>query len=116
MIINFWASWCDPCVEEFPSFLKLLDHFKGRIKILAISADNNKEDIETFIKAFNGNSENLIVMWDKEQKVAKSFGTRILPESYIIGLNNKFVRKVTGIDNWYTPQAIEFFENLLTKK
>ena len=113
VIVNFWASWCDPCVEEFPSMIKLVKHFKGEVVIIAISADNTKEDIEDFLKAFKAYDPSLVVLWDKEQLVAKKFGTAVLPESYILGKNNRFIRKIAGIDDWYSPQAINFFEELI---
>ncbi len=115
VIVNFWASWCDPCVEEFPSLMNLIEHFDGKVKLLAISADKEKEDMENFLKAFSATSPHLIVMWDKEQKVAKSFGTTVLPESYILGYDNKLIRKVAGVEDWATPYAKEFFESLIEK-
>ncbi|MCB0391655.1 MAG: TlpA family protein disulfide reductase [Bdellovibrionales bacterium] len=113
VIVNFWASWCDPCVEEFPSLLKLLNDFKGEIVLLAISADHSEEDMNNFLKAFNAESPYLYVMWDKEQEVAKKYGTSVLPESYVLGYDNKLIRKVAGVDDWSSPYAKEFFESII---
>lgn len=113
VIVNFWASWCDPCVQEFPSLLKLIAHFKGEVVIVAISADRTKKDIEDFLKVFKATDPNLVILWDKDQAVAKKFGTSVLPESYILGKNTRFIRKIAGIDDWYNPQAIHFFEELI---
>lgn len=113
VIVNFWASWCDPCVEEFPALMKLVDHFNGKIVLLAISADHSEEDMHNFLNAFKAESHNLVVMWDKEQIVAKKFGTEILPESYILGYNNELIRKVAGVDDWSSPYAKEFFASLI---
>ena len=114
VIVNFWASWCEPCVEEFPSLLSLIDHFKGQVILLAISADFEKVDLENFLKAFDAKDPSLYVMWDKDQEVAKLFGTEVLPESYIVGRERVLVRKIAGVDNWYTPDAIEFFNTLVS--
>lgn len=116
VIVNFWASWCDPCVEEFPSLMALLKEFPKEVVLLAISADYNMEDMNNFLKAFKAEGPNLHVLWDKDQKVAKSYGTTVLPESYILGYNNKLIRKVAGVDDWSSPYALDFFRNLIAEK
>lgn len=116
VILNFWASWCDPCVAEFPSLLKLLNKFNGEIVLLAISADYEEKDIQTFLKAFGAENPNLFVAWDKELEVGKKFGTEKLPESYIIGRDGHLIRKVAGVDDWSSSDAFDFFTDLLRKK
>ncbi|OFZ11216.1 MAG: hypothetical protein A2Z20_11045 [Bdellovibrionales bacterium RBG_16_40_8] len=113
VIINFWASWCDPCVAEFPSLLKLLKKFNGEIVMIAISADYEEKDIHIFLKAFGEVNPNLHVVWDKSLELAKKFGTEKLPESYIIGRDGRLIRKVSGVDDWSTNDAINFFTHLL---
>ena len=49
VLINFWASWCEPCVDEFPTLIKLIKHFKGEMVLLAISADYTESDMNNFI-------------------------------------------------------------------
>lgn len=112
VLLNFWASWCEPCIKEFPSMIKLIDELKGEVVLLAISADYEKKDMETFLKAFQVKSPHIYTAWDQDQKLAKSYGTFTLPESYIIGKDGKLVRKVTGIEEWATPDAIDFFKSL----
>ena len=52
VILNFWASWCEPCVDEFPSMMRLIERFHGDIILIAISADYTLEDMKSFLKAF----------------------------------------------------------------
>lgn len=113
LIINFWASWCEPCVQEFPSMLDLIHKMSGKVQILAISADYNKEDLLLFLKAFKAeNNPYFHVVWDKDQKIAKQFGTTALPESYILDRQGKLIKKVSGAENWSSPDAISYFERL----
>ena len=113
VLLNFWASWCDPCVAEFPSLLKLVSHFKGRVVLLAVSADYEKQDILAFLKVFPVSSRDVYISWDEKLGLAKSLGTFRLPESYVIGPNGKLVRKISGVDDWSTPEAFQFFEHIL---
>lgn len=115
VLLNFWASWCEPCIQEFPSMLKLIEEMKGDVIMLAVSADYEREDIDPFLKAFNVKSDHIKVMWDKDQEVAKQYGTFRLPESYVIGKSGELIRKVSVIEDWATPEAIEYFQGLVNK-
>src|SRR5690606_28857729 len=85
VIINFWASWCAPCEREFPSMIRLLKEFPDDLVLLAFSHDKNMEDLESFTKAFQVTDvPNFIVLWDKDRKLADEFGTKVLPESYLL--------------------------------
>ena len=106
VIVSFWASWCEPCVEEFPSLINLIKELKGEVILLAISADHTIEELKAFTKAFEANDPNIKIMWDKDQRVANLYGTEVLPESYILGYGNK----------WDSAQAIEYFRDIVSKK
>ena len=112
-IVNFWATWCAPCVEEFGSMLELVNRFQGQVKILAISMDDNKEDIINFIKAFEVSTPNLVVLHDLKQNLAKKWGTWKLPESYILNQEHKLIRKVASTANWSSPSVLHYFSSLL---
>lgn len=116
VILSFWASWCDPCIAEFPSMLKLVEHFKGEVVLVAVSADSSLDDINSFLKSVSGFKENVVILWDKAREVAKQYGTEALPESYILGRNLKLIRKVAGSEDWYTPEAVHFFEQIVQGK
>ena len=113
IILNFWASWCEPCVAEFPTLIKLIKHFKGDMVLIAVSADHTYSDMNNFIKAFDVKDPFIKILWDKEKKVAKSFGTQILPETYVLGHNLKVLRKIVGVDKWFSSEALEFFESIV---
>jgi cytochrome c biogenesis protein CcmG/thiol:disulfide interchange protein DsbE len=114
-IVNFWASWCNPCVQEFPSFIKLIQHFKGDVVLIAISNDESRPDIDTFLKAMHVPKENIQILWDKDRTVANLYGVAQLPESFLIGKDGKLIRKIVGIDNWATADAIGYFQDILKK-
>jgi cytochrome c biogenesis protein CcmG, thiol:disulfide interchange protein DsbE len=116
VILNFWASWCEPCAEEFPSMVKLLNHFKGKVVILAPSHDSSLEDIKTFAEAFSLDKvPEIHLLWDKDQTAGKAFQVNKLPESYIFGKDGKLLRKVVGTRDWFNEDARVYFSTLLER-
>lgn len=113
VIVNFWASWCGPCIEEIPSLVKLAEHFKNKIQIIAISNDDKVDDINVFLKSFSKlKAENIKIVWDQDRSLAKLYNVQRLPESFIIGSNRKLEKKIIGSIVWYSPQSIEYIEML----
>ncbi|MES2964312.1 MAG: TlpA disulfide reductase family protein, partial [Bdellovibrionota bacterium] len=115
VILNFWASWCNPCVEEFPSMMKLIEQMKGEVVIVAVSTDDERKDIETFTKAMGLPKPNFNVAWDEKKEAMQAFAVEKVPESFLIAKDGKLIRKVLGIENWSSPNAIEYFQHLVGK-
>ena len=112
VILSFWATWCEPCVEEFPSFIKLLDAYPEKVVLVAISHDYEQKDVKEFVSAFKGYRQNMILTMDEGKKLSKAFGVDRLPEGFVFNSEGKLVKKIIGIQDWATPNAIEFFKNL----
>ena len=113
MVINFWASWCNPCVEEFPSLLKLAQAFPHDVRIVAVDTDEVKADGEAFLKTLGAIPPNVIVLWDPQRKLAEQYGVEKIPESYIVARDTKLLRKVLGVDDWSSKNAQDFFKDLI---
>lgn len=113
LLVNIWATWCAPCVKEFPSLKNLVKMFDGKVVVLAISYDRDREDIDTFIKAFGGLPKDFIVAWDKDKATSKILGTEELPETYVFSPQQKLLRKIAGETAWDAPMAAQFFRNIL---
>jgi thiol-disulfide isomerase/thioredoxin len=113
VLVNFWATWCAPCVKEFPSLQNLVKQFKGEIVVLAVSFDHQREDIESFIKAFGGTPPGFQVLWDPERSTSKLYGTDVLPETYILNGDHKLLRKIAGEAKWDEPMALQFFADIV---
>ncbi len=112
VLINFWASWCNPCVQEFPSMLKLMERFKDDLVLVAVSNDESKEEAIRFAKTLGVSGQNVHLVWDPSRKVADQYGVQKIPESYVAGRDGKLIRKIVGVEDWAIPQSIEFFESL----
>ncbi len=107
VIVNFWASWCGPCIEEFPSLMKYVDQFKGEVVLLAVSQDNNIDNVHQFLKNFKVEIHpSFHVLLDLDRRVGKSYGVGALPESFLFSKKLKFERKIVGFRDWMSPSSI----------
>lgn len=115
LIVNFWATWCGPCLEEVPSLIALSKAMGEDLRILAVSGDFQKDEIDVFLKSFpEFRRPGIDLSFDLEQpqKLAEVFGVTRLPESYIFGPDGKMVRKVVGSIDWASPDAIDYMKAL----
>jgi len=112
VILSFWASWCGPCVEEFPSMVALLKQFPDKVEMVAVSSDYSLEDINVFFTSLKLENKlsNLHVVWDPNHEISKQYQIQKLPESFIIGKDMKLLRKVIGSINWNDEDAVSFFK------
>lgn len=111
VILNLWATWCGPCVEEFPALIELARKVP-EIVLLAVSADKDDESVTAFLKAYGKIPQNIRVLRDPDQMVGQLYGTAVLPESYIFMPGKNLLRKVVGSEKWDRPDVIEFFRQI----
>ncbi len=117
VIVNFWASWCAPCIEEFPSMIRLIEEMKGEVVLIAVSQDSSKEEMLAFLKAFpKGNNPNIFVVWDSDRSIGSRYAADRLPESFVANKNHILVRKIIGSIDWATKDAIDFMKALVDGK
>lgn len=116
VIINFWASWCAPCLEEFPSFIRLLEKFEGKVTLVAISVDENDEQTKSFLANLSLSHKNLIILKDPQYFLAEKFGTFKIPESYIFTKDRKLLKKISGSIDWMSPQITSTINEQLSGK
>jgi cytochrome c biogenesis protein CcmG/thiol:disulfide interchange protein DsbE len=110
LVLNFWATWCAPCVEEVPS----LSEFQKRmaasgVVVVGVSVDKNPNLYGQFLKRF---SPAFQTARDPDEGIANSYGTYKYPETYIIDRTGKVVQKVIGSRNWMDPDNIASFQSL----
>ncbi|MGE3973411.1 MAG: TlpA family protein disulfide reductase [Bdellovibrionales bacterium] len=113
VLVNFWATWCAPCVTEFPSMLRLVNSFDGKVKLVTIAADERKQDVLDFVKSFKGEVQHAHHLWDPEIKIAKLYGTVRMPETYIFGSDFKLKKKVVNAVDWDSDEVKSYLNSLI---
>ena len=110
VLVNFWATWCPPCVEELPSLMTLQERMKGRgVVVVGVSIDVDGDAYHRFLKLHN---INFVTVRDPEQKVASMYGTSGWPETYIIDRQGVLRRKFVGPVDWNAPDVIAFLSRM----
>jgi len=110
VVLNFWATWCPPCVEEMPSLLQMQQRMKDKgVVVLAVSLD---EDESAYHKFFRDHGVNVITVRDPAMKSSDLYGTFKYPETYIIDRNGVLQRKFIGAVDWNQPEVVDFLTKL----
>jgi len=107
LLINFWATWCPPCVEEFPSLEYLNRQLKGngQIRVITVSVDERSADIATFFETLDF-KPTVIVLLDKEGTFSREVGTTKFPETYLVDSEGKLLHKWIGPQDWLSADII----------
>lgn len=111
LVINFWASWCEPCILETPSLEEFSRQFRSKgVVVLGISGDSNEKRYKDFLSRYKVNFE---TSRDPDSGIAYSYGTTQFPDSYIIDPSGKVVEKIVNAQNWMDPQFLDHLQKLL---
>ena len=110
VVLNFWATWCPPCIEETPSLLEMHRQMKNKgITVLGVSLDASDSAYHRFL--LERGIDFLTVRDDRQQSNAL-YGTFKFPETYIIDRNGIVRRKFIGAVDWTQPEVREFLSKL----
>ena len=114
VLLNIWATWCPPCLEEMPSMEKLYQELKGEgFEILAVSIDESgAQDVLPFMKK---HKLSFPALTDSKGAIKNLYQTTGVPESFIIDKDGILVEKVIGPRNWAIPETLRFFRNLIRR-
>ena len=84
VIVDFWATWCEPCRDSFPVYQRLVDKFDGKLVVIGISVDEEPDGIAKFA-ADTGAKFDLV--WDEGQVLSERYKPPTMPTSYILDKN-----------------------------
>ena len=108
VLLNFWATWCAPCIEEMPG-LTALHHDRPDLAILAVSIDEDPDAYNSFLVRRH---VDLTTVRDPGQAAAKLYHTEGWPETYIIDRQGLIRRKIVGDPDWSNPEIRAYLSSL----
>jgi thiol-disulfide isomerase/thioredoxin len=115
LILNFWASWCGPCVEETPSLSQFAREYAGKgVVVLGVSVDRDPQAYQKFLQKYRPE-----FLTAREMKVHEDYGTYMYPETYIIDSKGKVLLKIPETPDspaaldWTDPKVKQYIDSLL---
>jgi peroxiredoxin len=113
VVLNFWATWCPPCVQEAPSLERFAEQMRLRsVAVIGVSVDEDGAALQTFVAQQH---LSFPILRDPNQSVANRYGTFQFPETYIIDQNGKVAEKLIGAVDWQDPRLVSFVQELVGK-
>jgi peroxiredoxin len=109
VVLNFWTTWCAPCIEEMPYLVQLQKQMGPKITVLGVSTDVDGNAYHKFLR--NHNIDFLTVN-DPDRKSADLYGTTGQPETFIIDAKGVIRRKFIGAVNWTSPEIVDYLQKL----
>jgi cytochrome c biogenesis protein CcmG, thiol:disulfide interchange protein DsbE len=109
VVLNFWATWCAPCVEEMPALSKMQNDLSDKVMVLAVSVDENEPQYKQFL---SDRHIHLLTVRDGEKKSSDAYGSIGWPETYIIDKQGKIRRKFIGAVSWTKPEIEKYLTDL----
>jgi thiol-disulfide isomerase/thioredoxin len=108
VLLNLWATYCAPCIEELPSLLALQKKMPD-VAVVAVSMD---QDPDVYRKFLVDHHVDVLTVRDEEMKVNALYGTVQIPETYVIDRQGILRRKFVGSQDWTKPEIMEFLRKM----
>ncbi len=111
LLVNFWATWCAPCVAEMPALDRLQDLVSGSgIEVLAINEDRDGESVAPAFYETN-KLKNLAVLYDRNQTFLRAAGVTGLPTTLLIDQDGAVKSAILGDTEWDSPDIVSFVQD-----
>jgi Thiol-disulfide isomerase and thioredoxins len=130
ILLNIWATWCGPCIQELPQLLAFAQALRGRVQVWLVSVDESFDAIRNLAseltqaevnqphiglaavgQMLQGKEPNVLILLDASENAANQFGTYKYPESFWINSTGRVRAKFIGPKPWGNPVAIEYLSN-----
>jgi thiol-disulfide isomerase/thioredoxin len=111
VLVNFWATWCEPCEREMPAMERLYQGLQGEaFELVGVAIDETESDVE----AFQGRYQlSFPIVLDLDQSVYQSYQTMGVPESLLLDRDGKIVERYVGPREWDAPEHVDRIRSLI---
>ena len=111
LVLNFWATWCRPCIEEMPSLDQFQRAFRDSgVVVLGVSVDKDEKTYRRLLSRLN---VSFLTARDPEHTINAEYGTFMFPETYLINSAGKVVMKVINSRDWTDEKMVSDVKSLL---
>jgi peroxiredoxin len=109
IVLNFWATWCPPCVDEMPSLMQMQTRMADKVQVVAVSLDEDPDAYHRFLEQYG---IRFLTVRDAERRSSLLYGTTRYPETYIIDRQGIVRRKFIGPVEWTHPDIMDYLKKL----
>jgi cytochrome c biogenesis protein CcmG/thiol:disulfide interchange protein DsbE len=109
LVLNFWATWCPPCVQETPSLSRFAAEYAPKgVVVLGVSVDKDPKAYNAFLQKFRP-----AFLTARDTDLHADYGTFMYPETYIIDGKGKVLKKIAEPADWMAPEVTQYINSLL---
>ncbi|HEV2386334.1 MAG TPA: TlpA disulfide reductase family protein [Candidatus Acidoferrales bacterium] len=114
VVLNFWATWCPPCVDETPALERMYTALRpAGVTVLGVSVD---QDPAAYQKFLTDNHVSFPNFRDADMEIPRAYGTKMYPETYLITPDHRIARKFIGEQAWDSPGMLGYLRDLAAGK
>lgn len=112
VVLNFWATWCEPCTREWPELDKLAQRFADRddVVVVAVSIDKDKDAITPYLERMSLGDTPVQIWWDPTGETNEQFGGEKIPDTYFVDAEGQFTQAFINVRKWGSPAAYRCVE------
>jgi thiol-disulfide isomerase/thioredoxin len=117
VFLNFWATWCPPCREEFPSMIELASALADRpFVMLAVSQDEDRAVLDADVQELGLDRSSVVVLHDPTGETARMWGSLLLPETYLIDPDGTVAFRFQNSRDWSQPGFRQIIERMAVRR
>nr|WP_255216006.1 TlpA disulfide reductase family protein [Pseudenhygromyxa sp. WMMC2535] len=115
LIVNFWATWCEPCTREWPDLDQLAERLADRddVVIVAVGVDQDKAEIGPYLERMGLSDTKVRVLWAKGAAAHEAFGSEKLPDTYFVDREGQLQSVFVNVRAWGKAAAFRCVESMI---